>query len=221
LEGAFFYLSFLKYLIIREALLLASEVFFVDADVLVYCNPWSHLSLFNNTSYDYVYSPEYVHRRSYINGGQYFLRNTAKVKEWLQLMIQSRQLICQPHTSNEKQHQPQGSQRTRTRSSLSLSPSSLSSLSGGGGSRPPPSPAGNSNNKKQQLPLLDQDYARMYAEQIGLKLTWAPVRELGSHNHHRSGSSSSSRPHSGSNSSNLHLFPSTACTNHVCGITGR
>ena len=174
LQGAFFYLSYIKYLLIQEFFKFATELFFVDADVLVYCNPWQRVSLFNNTDVDFVYSPEYLKRRSHINGGQYFLRKTAKVKEWLQLMIGSRSIICKPRVG-----------------------------------RPRPPVIGNPSPRttSSKVLLLDQDYARIYAEKVGLKIAWASSKELGSHNHLRV--------------KNVSLFPPSACTNHVCGVTGK
>ena len=192
LQGAFFYLSFVKYLIIREALTQATELFFVDADVLLYCNPWLHLRLFSNSSdYEYVYCPEYVNRRNYINGGQYYLRNTKKVQEWLRLIIKSRQLICEPQYNSERETLPFIKSSKVKHSPAGLKRPQVSSVS---------------VNRKPKKPLLDQDYARIFAEKAGLRYTWAPIKELGSHNHYRA--------------NNFKVFPPTACTNHVCGITG-
>lgn len=186
LKGAFFYLSFIKYLIIREVFKKATEAFFIDADVLIYCNPWQ-AGIFSNTAFDFIYSPERVRNRNKINGGQYFLRNTFKVQKWLHLMIQSRDLICNPKqmssSSSAAIHR-----KSFTGSALSRSRYTGRYLSS--------SPA---------APLLDQDYARIYADQVGLKATWAPVSALGAHVHHQS---------------NITDFPRSACTNHVCGVTG-
>jgi hypothetical protein len=201
LEGAFFYLSFLKYLILQEIFKEASEVFFIDADVLLYCNPWMH-HIFDNKNRDFLYSLESVSQRRRINGGQYFLRNTVKVKEWLSMMIQARELVCKPRTQRDKVSTRQRFISGLTSSSSSNRRSSFRSVTRRANIIIPP--RHEATNRRIKPLLLDQDYAGIFAEKVGLNYTWTPTHQLGSHNHRR----------------NVVLFPPTACTNHVCGTTG-
>lgn len=198
LQGAFFYLSFIKYLIIREVFKQASEAFFVDADVLIYCNPW-HAGIFADTRFDFIYSVERTRRREKMNGGQYFLRNTKKVQLWLRLMIQAREIICNP-VHNYKQH-TSGSSFSQKKIISSPTISRQEKLT----RQVRPTKRFLQPMYHKGPPLLDQDYARIFADQVDLKTTWAPLSHLGAHNHHPL---------------NMSAIPRNVCTNHICGVTG-
>jgi hypothetical protein len=64
--GAYYYLTFFKHYLIREALSTVNEVFFIDADALLFSNPWTNANQgrdsrgkpINVGSYDMLYQRE-------------------------------------------------------------------------------------------------------------------------------------------------------------------
>ena len=106
-ENAFNFITYLKYELILAALNIADHVLFIDADVLLFRNPWLDIYFDRNMSsgkrggvskYDFQYQREQGTSYSCagtVNGGQLYFRKTAKSIKVLEQMISNKTFIIE------------------------------------------------------------------------------------------------------------------------------
>jgi hypothetical protein len=101
-KGAYNYLTHVKTLLIKSLLDSTDDLFFIDADVLLYRNPWKRDYFKNLTTAkgsigdncEFMYQLESFTDPLSVNGGQYYIRNTPAIHRYLDQMLSHREQIC-------------------------------------------------------------------------------------------------------------------------------
>lgn len=101
----FYAFSFFKYALIQAALSVIEEMFFFDADVLLFRSPWiDDNGLYKisdghrvEPTYDFMFQRINAYNKNCeagdVNGGQYYLRNSSKMQQFLSTMIGFKHVI--------------------------------------------------------------------------------------------------------------------------------
>lgn len=107
LQSSYGYVNYFKILIHRATLSVVESFFFIEADVLLYRNPWDVKDLFvgrtadgsiiTNSSYDFMYQRELptIHEQyndlscgnGKLNGGQYYFKSTESTRNFLNQLV--------------------------------------------------------------------------------------------------------------------------------------
>ena len=109
LENAYGYINYLKIAVHRAALRCVESFFFIEADVLIYKNPWDENvfvgrkadgTVIPNTSYDFMFQRERPRNKKYndlscenglsLNGGQYYFLNSEPTRNFLDSLVANR-----------------------------------------------------------------------------------------------------------------------------------
>ena len=109
LKNAYGYINYLKIAVHRAALKYVDSFFFIEADVLIYKNPWDENvfigrkadgSIIPNTSYDFMYQRERPRNKNNndlscenglkLNGGQYYFLNSEPTRKFLDSLVLNR-----------------------------------------------------------------------------------------------------------------------------------
>ena len=102
----FYAFSFFKYELLKESLQLVNEMFFFDADVLIFRNPWfDDNGLFRldssgvrvDPTFDFMFQREggfsFDCSAEDINGGQYYIRNSTQIQSFIDNMFKYKEQI--------------------------------------------------------------------------------------------------------------------------------